>query len=163
MFLFLSPSGNRFYDFSHTNNAFMQARRRRAHRYRHINDQVHASTLVCYVLCVVLSKRQQFIALLSKVPKSFIAVRISWRPRRWRWRWLLTFMTHLPLPSDACLAAELFSLLALPSVAPGRPVHAATLALASWTCHPDTRATNCISAATINLSQNSYIMAANTN
>ena len=56
-------------------------------------------------------------------------------------------MTHLPLPSDACLAAELVTLLALPSVALGRPVHAATLALASRTSHPDTRATNCISAA----------------
>ena len=54
-------------------------------------------------------------------------------------------------------------LLALPSVAFGRPVHAATLALASRTYHPDTRATNCITAGTINLSQHGYIVAANTN
>jgi hypothetical protein len=72
-------------------------------------------------------------------------------------------MTQIPLPSDACLAAEFGTLLALPSVAFGRPVHAATLALASRTSHPDTRATNCITAGTINLSQNGYIMAANTN
>ena len=72
-------------------------------------------------------------------------------------------MTQIPLPSDACLAAEFGTLLALPSVAFGRPVHAATAALAPRTCHPDTRATNCNTAGTINLSQNGYIMPANTN
>ena len=72
-------------------------------------------------------------------------------------------MTQFPLPSDACLAAEFGTLLALPSVAFGRLVRAATLALASRTSHPDTSATNCINAGTINLSQNGYIMAANTN
>ena len=63
MSLVLSPSGNRCYDFSHTNNDFLYTRRRRAHRYRHMNDQLHAGTLVCYVLCVVLFTRQPFIAL----------------------------------------------------------------------------------------------------
>ena len=72
-------------------------------------------------------------------------------------------MTQIPLPSDACLAAEFETLLALPAVAYSGPVHAATLALASRTSHPDTRATNCIAAGTINLSRNGYIMAANTN
>ena len=72
-------------------------------------------------------------------------------------------MTQIPPPSDACLAAEFVTLLALPAVAFGRLVHAATAALALRTCHPDTRATNCNTAGTINLSQNGYIMAANTN
>ena len=72
-------------------------------------------------------------------------------------------MTQLPLPYDACLAEVFGTLLALPSVAFGRPVHAATLALASRTSHRDSRATNSINATTINLSQSGYIMAANTN
>ena len=71
-------------------------------------------------------------------------------------------MTLIPLPSDAFLAAEFGTLLALPSVAFGRPVRAATLALASRTYHPDTRATNCITASTINFCQNGYIMEAET-
>ena len=72
-------------------------------------------------------------------------------------------MTQIPLPSDACLAAEFGTLLALPSVAFGRPVSAAMEALTSRTCHPDTSATNCFNAGTENLSQDGYIMAANTN
>ena len=72
-------------------------------------------------------------------------------------------MTQIPRAHEACLAAEFVTLLALPSVAFGRPVHAATAALALRTRHPDTRATNCNTAGTINLSQNGYIVAANTN
>ena len=49
-------------------------------------------------------------------------------------------MTQFPLPSDACLAAQFGTLLALPSVAFGRPVSAATLALAFRTSHPETSA-----------------------
>ena len=68
-------------------------------------------------------------------------------------------MTPFPVPSDACLAAEFGTLLALPSVAFGRPVHAPTVTLAFRTCsHLDTRATNSINAGTINLSQSGYIV-----
>ena len=72
-------------------------------------------------------------------------------------------MTQFPLPSDACLAAEFGTFLALPSVALGRPGSAATLALAFRTRHDESSATNCINARTINLSQNSYIMTTSTN
>ena len=47
-------------------------------------------------------------------------------------------MTPVSLPSDACLATHLVTLLALPSVAFGRPFRAATQALAARTSHPDT-------------------------
>ena len=33
----ISTSGNRFYDFSHTNNDFLYTRRRRAHRYQRVD------------------------------------------------------------------------------------------------------------------------------
>ena len=72
-------------------------------------------------------------------------------------------MTQLPLPSDACLAAEFHTHLALPPIAFGRPVSATTLTLTFGTSHPETSTTNCINADTIDLSQNGYIMAANTN
>ena len=67
-----------------------------------------------------------------------------------------TYMTPGSTPSDACLAAEFVTLLALPSVAFSRPVIAVTLTLASRTSHPDTSATNCINAGTVYLSRNGY-------
>ena len=45
MSLFLSHSGHRFYDFSHTNKDFLRTRRRRAHRYQRVDCHYYVFSL----------------------------------------------------------------------------------------------------------------------
>ena len=72
-------------------------------------------------------------------------------------------MTQLPLPTNAALAAIFHTHLAFPPIAFRRPVSATTMTLTFGTCHDEARTTKSINADAIDLSQNGYIMAANTN
>ena len=72
-------------------------------------------------------------------------------------------MTQLPLPTNAALAAIFHTHLAFPPIAFRRPVTARAMTLTFGTCHDEAKTTKSMYVGVIDLGQNGYIMAANTN